>query len=235
MGTGSMSRSASRARPPLLSNASAGVIGTVSKDTDDDDAVEPIDRGEDLIRRRMKERKRARKEKEREKRGDMTPMLTAQGDDFGVQRGSSMPPGNGNVSGRSASTARGGSVGRRTPSTGYFGYGGESGTDTPMEPSSPRDEMRASSIYSSAMEDDEDAMTETVERAPSIIGSVVQDAIEEEEDEEDEEGSGEGDDEGVTLRDRQDVSRYTTVLIIGYQYRTSFRSTYLEACVVQEV
>ena len=80
---------------------------------------------------------------------------------------------------------------------------------------SPMDERGPPSVYSSATEDEAE---EDIGKAASVVGDVVQDVVdhatvngdeeEEEEEEEEEDGdvSGEGD-EGVTLKDRQDVSR----------------------------
>ncbi|KAH9820189.1 Ca2+:H+ antiporter [Melampsora americana] len=59
--------------PPPSSNVaqvpqSYSIANRVSVDDDDDDGVEPIDRGEALVRRRMKERQRLKKEAERRQR-----------------------------------------------------------------------------------------------------------------------------------------------------------------------
>ncbi|KAK4685726.1 Ca2+:H+ antiporter, partial [Tremellales sp. Uapishka_1] len=211
----SMSRSASRVRPPLPTVNSAGPM-TVKKD-DEDDAVVPRDRGEDLIRRRMKERKKARrdKEKERERRlaeglpvnaEGMTPGVGGLTDDaIGLGRGSSLGPTGGRSVSRSANTDR------RQPSAGYFpSYAASIASEMP----SPGNEFRPASIYSSAADEEDDEATERVERAPSIMESVVQDVVhgevgsgdEEEQDAEEEEGNEQEDgDEGVTLRDRQDA------------------------------
>ena len=185
-GPGSMSRSTSRARPPLHTHNSTGaMLGGTMRGREDDDEVDVEDRGEALIRQRQKERKRLRKAKERDER-----------------------PG----ASRSVSRTR---LGRQSSD-----YYGSVGTETPL---SPRDERRPSSIYSSAEE----------EETASIIEDVVQEVLDDEMEDMDEDmdENTEGD-EGVTLKDRQDVSRLLTALIQGYQYRTSFRFAHLETCLV---
>lgn len=87
------------------------------------------------------------------------------------------------------------------------------GMETPRDGGlSPTDELRPPSTYSLMGDDDENAeRVEGVSKAPSVLDEVVQEVIDEvnagEQDEEedvDEDASG-GGDEGVTLRDRQDV------------------------------
>jgi Ca2+:H+ antiporter len=206
-----MSRSASRSRPPLTAHNTGGVLAAKKEKKDEDDEVEVEDRGQALIRRRQKERKQIRraKEKERERReqdgslpGSGVP--DEGGSTFGLQQSRSL--------GRSSSTSR-----SRAPSTdrrneGYFSshsqYAGSlAGDETPREGQgglSPREEM-AASVYSTAAEDEDEEGAR--DDRGSIVDEVVQEVVEEagDDDEEEEDGSAEGD-EGLTLKDRQDVS-----------------------------
>ncbi|KAK8865678.1 calcium/proton exchanger [Kwoniella newhampshirensis] len=206
--SGSMSRSASRARPPLISRDSAGILRAANEEDD-----ELRDRGAELIKERQRERKARRKKHEQEQR-----RLAAEGE--GVTPESSAPPSGmpgdtflaqqGRATARSVSRSRNASTDRRryTSETGYFPYNGTDGSATPRDGGlSPREELRAPSIYSSTADEDEDDATQ------SLVGEIVQDVVEEEiggdlgdEEVENEEEEGEGgDDEGVTLRDRQDA------------------------------
>lgn len=116
--------------------------------------------------------------------------------------------------GRSVSRSRvpSAAFSRKQGSEGYFA---PSIAGTERGDQSPRDELRAPSIYSSTEDDEEDLP----EREPEdIVEEVVNEVIDEEtidgqggeqEDEDEDDASGEGDEEGLTLRDRQDVSRFT--------------------------
>jgi Ca2+:H+ antiporter len=209
-----------------LSNISTGKIDLVgaalrSSANKEDDEVEVRDLGVELIRRRQEER-RARKKKEQLERKrrlavdgttpEASAPTTGQPDDtFAAQQSRSLGP----ITDRSVSRTRAASATRgpdsRAPSEGYFApfAGSVMGSDTPRDPMlSPKDELRAPSIHSSTAEDDEDAAHERA----SILDEVVQEVVEDElvaggedEDAEDEETSGDGE-EGVTLKDRQDVS-----------------------------
>jgi len=84
--------------------------------------------------------------------------------------------------------------------------------DTPRDGGlSPQDEMRPSSIYSSRADEEDYGPPDRA----SILEDVVAEVVEEQnvamsddsEEEEDAEGSG-GGDEAVTLKDRQDVSKW---------------------------
>lgn len=191
-----MSRSASRVRPPLTSHNSTGgmLLGTMrGKPTEEDDEVEVEDRGQALIRKRQKERKQLRKAKERERRSETAP--PSQPDEsFAQSRGIS----------RSVSRTR-------VPSVTRDGYFAASGTATPAG-QSPRDERRAPSIYSSVADEEE------IPDRASIIEEVIQDVVEDQDaSEEEADASAEGD-EGVTLKDRQDVSPPVAPLIPGDQH-----------------
>ena len=216
-GGGTMSRSASRARPPLHSHNSTSAIGTVKsrKGGDDDDEEVVVDRGQELIRQRQKERRQLKKAKDRERErrmagqdnGDASAPPTGMSEEpFSAQQARGMTS-------RSVSRTRVPSVGRdgRQASEGYFGSS-IAGTETPVG-QSPRDERRAESIYSSTADDDEESVVP--DRAPSIIDEVVAEVLDEEtgghgtdedDDEDDEEDEGAGEDGEVTLKDRQDVS-----------------------------
>jgi Ca2+:H+ antiporter len=241
-GSGSMSRSASRSRPPLSTqNTGLGGVPKVvvkdikPKEEDDEDEVE--DRGQALIRRRQKERKQLRRAKERERER----RIVEDDDGFGPSPEPSAPPTAGlednphhamghysqvRSVGRSASTTRSrtASTDRRMGDVGYFSghervqssqTGSVAGDETPrMEgrgSNSPREEVgMAGSMYSSYTEEEEEGVRDREDRA-SIVGDVVQEVIDEveedeEEQEDEEEDSAEGDDEGLTLKDRQDVS-----------------------------
>lgn len=217
-----MSRSASRARPALNTRATAqlGLAASALPMNDDDDGVEPEDLGAALVKRRQQERQQRRRAKERQDRikadseppSEQSAPPTGQPDEtFSAQQQRSL----GLASGRSVSRSRQASatradMGRREPSQSYFNhYPASVGIATPRDGGlSPREELRAPSVYST----DEDDGPHVDERA-SIIDEVVQELIQEEAEEEDEdegvdddEGDEEVDDEGVTLRDRQDVS-----------------------------
>ena len=227
VGIGSISRSASRARPPLHTNAStmgAGLSGSAmprNMGEDDDDEAEIEDRGQALIRRRQKERKQLRrvKEKERERRlaqsEDATPEPSAPPTGLPDENFSTQPSRGPSV--RSVSRARTPSADQRLSSDGYFfpHTRSETGLETPQDGGlSPKDETRPSSIYSNTADEDEDpqdqvslldeVVAEVVDQQ-TAVGSVESDE-EEDGEEEEEEGSGKGEDEGVTLKDRQDVS-----------------------------
>lgn len=208
-----MSRSASRARNPAR-----------DEDEDDDDEVPVRDRGEDLIRRRMKERKKAKKRASRRaergetwhqaageeptpsgERGDpfrsMPATPAAAGQSFHIPSGS-----------RSASRAREYSSERHSSyakGSGYFGQTHAVSTDStsPTESTLPFDTDNA-----------EEHRRAT--KAPSLLDEVVQEVVEEEVQsalDEDGEDDDEDDDddaatpEEVTLRDRQDVSLPLTI------------------------
>lgn len=211
-----MSRSASRSRPALKDVVIPPTIPRSIEDEEDDEA-EVVDRGADLIRKRQRERKQARKKKERERRkaGDgVTPDVSAPPtgipeESFGTQQ-SRLPIG------RSASRSRlpSGVATDRTISEGYFGSSWSSSV-TPQGPLSPRDDFRPPSTYASTVDEDDD---DESRRAESIMEEVVHNVVDaeaeretdngegEDEDEEDNDSGGNEDDEGVTLKDRQDVS-----------------------------
>ncbi|WVQ97234.1 calcium/proton exchanger [Kwoniella sp. CBS 9459] len=214
---GSMSRSASRARPPLNHQISGGARQTGK--ANDDEEVE--DRGAELIKQRQKERRQARLKKqhlELERRlaaeEGITPAITPDpsAPNTGVPDESflSQQQNRGSM-GRSVSRSRAPSSDRRKmPSDGYFPRQGSfAGLETPRDGGlSPRDELRAPSVMSSTADEEE---TEALanERA-SILDEIVHDVVEEETgaemtDEEQSDEEEDGDDEGVTLRDRQDA------------------------------
>ncbi|WVF70873.1 calcium/proton exchanger [Kwoniella sp. CBS 6097] len=216
--TGSMSRSASRARPPLNQQNSGGVKQVGKGDNED----EVEDRGAELIKQRQKERRLARLKKqhlELERRltaeeSGMTPAMTPNpsAPNTGIPDESFLAQQNRGSMGRSVSRSRAPSSDRRKiPSDGYFPRPGSiAGSETPRDGGlSPRDELRAPSIMSStADEDDAEALAH--ERA-SILDEIVHDVVEEEtggdltDDEHSDGDEEDGDDEGVTLRDRQDA------------------------------
>jgi Ca2+:H+ antiporter len=205
-------------------------LGRGSYRDEEDEAAEWEDRGEELIRRRQKER-RARKKKEQRERErrkaeeETTPEASAPPtgqpeESFAVQQARAL--GRTGAGERSVSRSRGVSATRadkepRTSSEGYFAsYAGSvSGGETPGERVlSPREELRPPSIHSAAAEVEEE---EEAHDHASMVDEVVHEVLEGEigpvdeegEDEEiDEDASGEGEegDEGVTLKDRQDVS-----------------------------
>jgi Ca2+:H+ antiporter len=224
-GLGSTSRSTSRARPPLSTQNTAFQVATLSRqaatlgEVDDEEPI--VDRGEDLIRRRQAERKQARRKKEREKRG---------GGDFETSGGGTIDDGVMQAQQRSLGPAAGRSVSRsRAPSAtrgprregveGYFASyagslaGSETPTQVPGDMLSPRAALRPASIYSSAADEDEEEEAEREREMEDVVADVVESATadggsddpedDDEDDEDAEEGSSE---EGVTLRDRQDVS-----------------------------
>lgn len=228
---GTISRSASRARMPLPTPKPA---------RDEDDEEEVVDRGADLIKRRQRERKQARKKKEQERRkaeGGVTPAITP-----GLTPNPSAPPSGipGEAFGgqqdrlnteRSGSRSRAASSVNPDGSESYFSSSWSSSV-TPHGHPSPRD--HPASIYSSTADDDEE---DEEDARTSIINEVIHDVVEEaeeDEEDEDEEDNG-GDDEGVTLKDRQDVSTLDKPsLITGDQYRTSIRSTHLETGIIPQ-
>ncbi|WWC88111.1 calcium/proton exchanger [Kwoniella dendrophila CBS 6074] len=227
---GSMSRSASRARPNLQHRDSLGGVRaererSTTRNGGDDE--EDVDRGAELIKQRQKERRQARLKKqhlELERRlaaeaEGLTPLATP--DPSAPTTGilpdesfSSQQQSKGGTASRSISRSRNASSDRRRfPSeAGYFPRAPSiAGTETPRDGGlSPRDEflLRAPSVLSSQGDDDEEEFL-AAERA-SIVDEIVHDVVEEETggegmtDEEDED-EGEEDDEGVTLRDRQDA------------------------------
>nr|XP_018264944.1 calcium/proton exchanger [Kwoniella dejecticola CBS 10117]OBR87102.1 calcium/proton exchanger [Kwoniella dejecticola CBS 10117] len=229
---GSMSRSASRARPVLQQRES---VVRVDKDRDrkdgdrEDEEVE--DRGAELIKQRQKERRQARKKKahlELEKRlaaeaeaEGLTPLATPDlsapttglpDERFQTQQQRGGP----GTTSRSISRSRAPSSDRRRyPSeAGYFPRPASlAGTETPRDGGlSPRDDfLRAPSVHS-AQGDEEDQESIAADQA-SIVDEIVHDVVEEEiggehgtdVEDEDEDDEGDGGDEGVTLRDRQDA------------------------------
>lgn len=208
---GSMSRSASRSRPALKDVLAAPPLG--ARRVEEDDEAEVVDRGADLIRKRQRERKEARRKKERERRkleDGVTPDVSAPptsqaGDSLSAQQ-ARIPVG------RSASRSR--LQTERTGSESYFGSSWSSSI-TPQGPLSPRDEVRAPSTYASTVDEDDDDESRRAESfVEDVVHSVIEAeaALEQEEEEEDHDGeeSGENEDEdeeGVTLKDRQDVSQ----------------------------
>lgn len=207
---GSSSRSASRARPPLQHHHS---ILRDSPNLDDDELQ---DRGAELIKQRQRERKAKRKKLELEQQRRLA--------EEGTTPETSNPPSGvpeegfaaqqGGLSRRPVpmSRIRNPSATRRPTSEGFFPYppsisDGETPRDGGM---SPKEDARAPSVYSSVADDEaEDQLDERV----SIVGEIVNDVVEEEtggdvdkcgSDEEEEIGP----DEGVTMRDRQDVSGF---------------------------
>jgi Ca2+:H+ antiporter len=206
---GTVSRSASRARMPLKD-----VVAPPKKGDNEDDEEEVVDRGADLIKRRQRERKQARKKKEQERRkaeGGVTPAITpgitpnpsaptsgVAGESFGGQQDRI-------AIARSASRSRVGSSANQDGSESYFSSSWSSSV-TPHAPPSPRDELHPPSIYSSAADDDDDE--EEDDARASMVNEVIHDVVEEAEDDEEDEDEGDNgeDGEGVTLKDRQDVS-----------------------------
>lgn len=232
-----MSRSASRARPALSAqNSTAALTGTfrLSKDAEDEEDIE--DRGQALIKQRQKERKQIRKAKEKEKERerrlaendgvvDSSAPPTGQPDESFNAQQSRQPIGQQQYgpppkTARSFSRARTASATRSVRQQASESYFSSSGTATPRDGGlSPHEYRRPASIYSSTADDDED--TAGLEQS-TILDEVVQEVVDEEtighddeddeDDDDEEELSGEGDDEGVTLRDRQDVSYDATVM-----------------------
>jgi Ca2+:H+ antiporter len=229
---GTISRSASRARMPLKD-----AMAPPRQEDHEDDEAEVVDRGADLIKRRQRERKQARKKKEQERRkaeGGATPAITP-GITPGITPNPSAPtsgvPGE-SFGGqqdriaisRSGSRSRTASSAHQDGSESYFSSSWSSSV-TPHGPPSPRDELHPPSIYSSAADDDDE---EEEDARTSIINEVIHDVVEEaEEDEEDddEEDNG-GDDEGVTLKDRQDVSSPAQVQADSRQSISNILSVY---------
>ena len=214
-----MSRSGSRARPPLISHntISGGTFRGVGKGKKigdgegEEDDVE--DRGQALIKERQKERKQMRRAKERERERRMAenpddgsaPPTGLPDQTFGAQQARAMAS-------RSVSRSRVPSLARtgRQASEGYFSES-MSGTGTPAA-QSPRIERRPASIYSSVADEDEE---ETAQDRASIIDELVHsvvieetgaDTLDEEEEDDEDDDLNEEDEEGVTLKDRQDVS-----------------------------
>ena len=248
---GSMSRSASKARAPPPSAISLGMgIGPRDRSANPDDEDEDEDRGQALIRQRQQERKRARraKEKERERGRKLAedgmatdtsaPPTGVPDESFSTQQARLMGQG----PSRSASRARTPSAtgDKRVTSEGYFGLG--SGGDTAGEVRSPVDERRPPSIYSTIGDEEEEEMPPDDR---SVVDDVVQEVLNEEtgpgsEEEDEGDASGEGD-EGVTLKDRQDVScdrllhLHSSQVSPGPEHRTSLRSAHLETCLVPQI
>lgn len=251
--SGSISRSASRARAPLHSIPAAALAGPAGPamaralGIEDDDEAEIEDRGQALIRRRQKERKQLRraKEKGREKRlgngEDATPDTSAPpsglpDDTFGTQQARG-------AMGRSVSRARTPSANRQQPSDGYFHpYArSEAGYETPREEGlSPMDELRPASVYSSTADEEEVAPQDGASLLDDVVAEVIVEQTaagsgESDEEEEDAEESGEGD-EAVTLKDRQDVSEdVLRWLTSGNKHRTPLRFAHLETSAVPQI
>lgn len=183
--------------------------GAPKPTNEEDDEVEVEDRGQALIRKRQKERKQLRKakEKERERRlGDGITSETSAPPTGQLDESFTSQQARGMTS-RSVSRTRVPSVTRDGRGSDYFAssIGGE---ETPAG-LSPRDERRPASVYSSVADEDE----EEAQDQASVIDDVIQDVLDEQtaeeetasEDEDEGDASAEGD-EGVTLKDRQDVS-----------------------------
>ena len=170
------SRSASRVRPAIAQNASSAQLEGLG----DDEPI--IDRGEDLIKRRKAERKALRRAKSRV--NDDVPEIPNPDDSFGFR---SFGP----STGRSVSRSRMPSA-RKQISEGLTSYAGSVADNDTL---GPRSAFRPPSINSAADEEEQQ----------DLIDEVVAEVVEEAEDEEEEEDDDE-DDEGMTLRDRQDVS-----------------------------
>ncbi|WRT65915.1 calcium/proton exchanger [Kwoniella shivajii] len=219
---GSMSRSASRARPTLQHRDSFG--GNKAEKAKADDEVE--DRGAELIRQRQRERRQARLKKqhlELEKRlaaeaEGATPLATPDpsAPNTGISNETFLNQQNRGLAGRSVSRSRAPSTDRRRyPSeAGYFPRPSSiAGTETPRDGGlSPRDEflLRAPSVHSSLADEEDDSFIAA--ETASIVEEIVHDVVGEEmdgdgisDDEEEEEEEEEGDNEGVTVRDRQDA------------------------------
>lgn len=223
-GQGSTSRSTSRARPALSTQNTAFHVATLSRQATlgkDDDEEPIVDRGEDLIRRRQAERRQARRTKERNKRGidtlDSAGGGTADEGFLQQQQQRSLGP----AAGRSVSRTRAPSAtrgGRREGIEGYFAsYAGSTGgAETPVQAAgdllSPRAALRPASIYSSTADEEDEEEREREREIEDVVADVVESATvdganSDDEEEEDEEEADDGSsEEGVTLRDRQDVS-----------------------------
>lgn len=201
-----MSRSGSRARLP---------VPAMTKGDQEDDEVVVIDRGEDLIRRRLKERKRAKRERERrlaaeaeaaeddeDVQASAPPSATTAATDSSgpyftgsstlpPQRSSATSPVRGHRA-VSVSRARASSTARHqtahTPSRSGSISSDVGGADRPTS--------------SLAAGGDEDEMEEDGDHEEDEEAEAAQQS---DDDDDDEDGSG-GDDEGVTVKDRQDVS-----------------------------
>lgn len=203
-----ISRSGSRARLPAHA---------MTKGDQEDDEVVVIDRGEDLIRRRLKERKRAKRERERrlaaeaeaaeedeeQQQASAMPSTTTAATESSVpysaaslslpQRSQATSPVRGHRSvsvsrARASSSAR--HQGTRVPSRSGSISSDGGGPDRPASSLAPgRDD--------GDMEEDGDHEEDEDDEVRPDSGD----------DEDDEDGSG-GDDEGVTVKDRQDVSSY---------------------------
>ncbi|WVR05634.1 calcium/proton exchanger [Kwoniella sp. DSM 27419] len=219
---GSMSRSASRVRPPLNTQPSTSARpGPRGRSGHEDDDVE--DRGAELIKQRQRERRQKARMKQKNlefgrrfaAEDGSTPAMTPDPSlpNTGLSDETFLAQQGRGSMGRSVSRTRAASTDRRKygASDGYFPRAGSiAGTETPRDGGlSPRDERRAPSILSSAAdEEEEDAIAQ--DRA-SFVDEIVQDVVEEEtgaemtEDDGDSEDDEDGDDEGVTLRDRQDA------------------------------
>ncbi|WVQ85360.1 calcium/proton exchanger [Cryptococcus sp. DSM 104549] len=214
-GGASTSRSASRARPALPHHHStAGFVPGAGRERREGEDDEFEDRGAELIKQRQRERKAKRKkhqlelEHRRIAEDGVTPETSnppsgVPGEGFLAQQGKA-----GSARPRNASTDR-----RRLTSEGYFPYASSlSGAETPRDGGlSPREELRAPSVYSSVADEEDEGQIEQ-DRA-SLVGEIVNDVVEEElceeleheEEEDEDEAEAEGDDEGVTLKDRQDA------------------------------
>lgn len=209
----SISRSASRVRLPIPQKKEAK---DGYAEDDEDDEAHIVDRGEDLIRRRLKERKRAKKEKERERERRLaaeeleapegeeelpSQPTSAATDSFHTApiRAAALSP---------ARDPRQRTVSRtRYPSGRHYSAPGRARSES-VDEVSQRD--RADSVQSVA---DDDEIDEQVPVPPPIEEGEDEDDIhedgtvdEEEGDEpEEEDEDSPGDEEGVTLKDRQDV------------------------------
>lgn len=234
--TGSMSRSASRARPNAKDAVGVPPLVTRKTEEEEDDEAEVVDRGADLIRKRQRERKQARKKKEKERRkaeegggagggGEAMTDVSAPptgisgGESFATQQSRAQVERSTSRSRLPSSTTNtAGLRAERTGSESYFGSSWSSSI-TPQGPLSPRDDIRPPSTYASTVDenDDDDEPRQTASVVDEVINNVVeQDASQgrrdddddgAEEDEDEDSGENE-DDEGVTLKDRQDVSHH---------------------------
>lgn len=257
-----VSRSASRVRL----NPAKDKDKDKAKDKDlEDDEVQVLDRGEDLIRRRIKQRKRAKRERERERRlaaeaaeaaeSEFDPLdepssaPTSGGQETGftvqsraaamspVRGGSQQPTQRASSRQRAASSTRGPSSGTSYPSQ-------RSGSITSIDRA---DSLLHVPLESSVDDLGEDQVPEDEAEEELQLDDDQSQHDEDEDEDEDEDGSNE-DDEGVTVKDRQDVSirqkrgavssprvELPADTPTGYQPRAPFRSAHLEARSVPQV
>lgn len=209
----SVSRSASRVRLPQLAK---------DKEPDvEDDELNVTDRGEELIRRRLKERKRAKRERERrlaelevgeegEEEGQSAPNSAAtEGSLLMAQPGAS--PARGYNPSTSASRHRAPSGSRLVSGSGLLSPRPAEGGDTDREYAAAVGAARPESVHS-RMDEEED-------RGTHLAGPAVSDDVEvntdgyrsdsegtEMDDDDSDDVSPDDDGEGVTVKDRQDVS-----------------------------